>query len=282
VLNGKGRRSYPNPAAPRKEGEQRQVFPHAGKLQMGSLSIIEPFDHQALDTYTHRTLENSPYRDQLLDDAGVPEGNPIPTAPGKPSPIRHVIYIVKENRTYDQVFGDMPGGNGDPSLVLFSEESSVNHRKLAREFGLFDNFYVNGDVSADGHNWSAGAIAPDMTNRLWPNLYSGRPGRFSLYWRRPPVNHTEEASRPHGGYLWTGAFRKRLAVRNYGWMTKLRREAKTGEDQVLDAESKELLASTNRLFRPMMSATPMSSACSSSCAISMSSSAWVKRRGSSS
>ncbi|MFN7919685.1 MAG: hypothetical protein U0Q16_06290 [Bryobacteraceae bacterium] len=250
VLNGKGARSYPNPAAPRKDGEQKQVFQHAGKLQMGSLSVIEPFDARQLDTYTQAAITNSPYRDRLLDDAGVPEGNPIPPRPGQPSPIRHVIYIVKENRTYDQVFGDMPGGNGDPSLVLFPEEASINHRKLAREFGLFDNFYVNGDVSADGHNWSSGAISPDMTNKLWPNLYSGRPGRFSLYWGRPPVNHTEEAARPHGGYLWTGAFRKGISVRNYGWMTKLREEAKTGEDQVTAAESKELLAATNRLFRP--------------------------------
>ncbi len=250
ILNGKGNRSFPNPAAPRKGDEPAQKFKHGGQLQTGSLSIVDPFDESRLSAYTRQTLENSPYRDRLLQDAGVPAGNPIPTRPGQASPIQHVIYIVKENRTYDQVFGDMPGGNGDPSLVLFPESASINHRKLAREFGLFDNFYVNGDVSADGHNWSAGAIAPDMTNKLWPNLYSGRGARFSLYWGRPPVNHTEEAARPHGGYLWTGAFRKGVSVRNYGWMTKLRTEAKTGEDQVVDAESKELLASTSRLFRP--------------------------------
>lgn len=250
ILNGKGNRSFPNPAAPRKGDEPVQKFKHGGQLQTGSLSIVDPFDEARLSAYTRQTVENSPYRDSLLQDAGVPAGNPIPTRPGSASPIQHVIYIVKENRTYDQVFGDMPGGNGDPSLVLFPESASINHRKLAREFGLFDNFYVNGDVSADGHNWSAGAIAPDMTNKLWPNLYSGRGARFSLYWGRPPVNHTEEAARPHGGYLWTGAFRKGLTVRNYGWMTKIRSEAKTGEDQVADAESKDLLASTNRLFRP--------------------------------
>jgi hypothetical protein len=250
VLNGKGNRSFPNPAAPRRDGELKQRFQHAGNLQIGSLSIIDPFDTAQLSAYTRTVFENSPYRDTLLQDAGVPPGNPIPTRPGQPSPIKHVIYIVKENRTYDQVFGDMPGGNGDPSLVLFTAESSVNHRKLAAEFGLFDNFYVNGDVSADGHNWSAGAIAPDMTNKLWPNLYSGRGAKFSLYWGRPPANHTEEAARPHGGYLWTGALRKGVSVRNYGWMTKIRSDAKTGEDQVVDAESKQLLASTNRLFRP--------------------------------
>ena len=250
ILNGKGLRSFANPAEPRKPEEQKQKFQHGGQLQMGGLSLVEPFDAEQLKAYTQQVYENSPYRDHLLQDAGVPAGNPIPSSIGKPSPIKHVIYIVKENRTYDQVFGDLPRGNGDPSLLLFDAASSINHRKLAEEFVLFDNFYVNGDVSADGHNWSSGAIAPDMTNKLWPNLYSGRGARFSLYWGRPPVNHTEDASRPHGGYLWTRAFEAGVSVRNYGWMTKLRREAKTGEDQVVDAESKQLLASTNRYFRP--------------------------------
>jgi DNA-binding beta-propeller fold protein YncE len=250
ILNGKGVRSFANPAEPRKAEQQKQKFQHAGNLQMGGLSLVDAIDAEQLKKYTQQAYENSPYRDHLLQDAGVPAGNPIPSSIGKPSPIKHVIYIVKENRTYDQVFGDLPRGNGDPSLLLFDAASSINHRKLAEEFVLFDNFYVNSDVSADGHNWSAGAISPDMTNKLWPNLYSGRNARFSLYWGRPPVNHTEDAARPHGGYLWTRAFEAGVTVRNYGWLTKIRREARTGEDQVVDAESKELLAATNRLFRP--------------------------------
>jgi hypothetical protein len=217
---------------------------------LGAMSLIDPFDGAQLLRHTQQVYANSPYRDSLLQDAGIPAGNPVPTRIGDPSPIRHVIYIVKENRTYDQVFGGLKRGNGGPSLVLFGADSSINHRKLAEEFVLFDNFYVNGDVSADGHNWSAGAIAPDMTNKLWPNLYSGRRAKFSLYWGRPPLNHTEDAARPHGGYLWTRAFEAGLTVRNYGWMTKLRQEAKTGEDHVIDAESKQLLANTNRLYRP--------------------------------
>ena len=76
-------------------------------------------------------------------------------------PIQHVIYIVKENRTYDQVLGDMKEGNGDASLVLFGENVTPNLHKIARDFVLLDNFYVNADVSADGHNWSTAAIAPD-------------------------------------------------------------------------------------------------------------------------
>ena len=98
----------------------------------------------------------------------------IVSQPGKPSPIEHVIYIVKENRTYDQVFGKIGKGNSDPSLDLFDESAAPNHYKLAREFVLFDNFYVNADVSADGHNWATAAIAPDYVQKLWPNEYAGR------------------------------------------------------------------------------------------------------------
>ena len=162
---------------------------------MGGMSLIEPLDEKKLLQYTRQVYANSPYRDRLLDDAGVPRGNPVPTRIGQSSPIKHVIYIVKENRTYDQVFGDLAGGNGDPSLVLFTEDSSVNHRRLAREFGLFDNFYVNGDVSADGHNWSAGAISPDMTNKLWPNLYSGRRAAFQSL-LGPPADQSHRGCFP--------------------------------------------------------------------------------------
>jgi len=256
VLNGKGLRSFPNPKGPYDTLDRRKLSPAerdavqtVGRIQIGGMSLVDPFHERQFQDYTRTVYQNSPYRDHLLNDAGVPDGNPVPTRLGQPSPIRHVIYIVKENRTYDQVFGDLEKGNGDPSLLLFKEESSINHRRLAREFVLFDNFYVNGDVSADGHNWSAGAIAPDFTNKLWPNMYSGRGARMSLYYGRPPHNHTEEAARPHAGYLWTRAFQAGVSVRNYGWLTKLRNEAKTGENQVLDAESPQLLAVTNPYFR---------------------------------
>jgi hypothetical protein len=229
--------------------QQVREIQHIGRIHVGGMSLIARPDTEKLNEYTQTVYRNSPYRDQLLDNAAVPPGNPVPSRLGQISPIKHVIYIVKENRTYDQVFGDMKEGNGDPSLLLFDEKSSINHRRLAREFGLFDNFYVNGDVSADGHNWSAGAIAPDVTNKIYPNMYSGRGARVSLYWGRPPHNFTEEAARPHGGYLWTRAFEAGISVRNYGWLTKHVAEAKTGERQILDAESKQFMSVTNPLFR---------------------------------
>ena len=133
-------------------------------MQTGTASWIEPFTVDQLTPGPRKRLANSQYSDAKLDAA-----NPLP-------PIEHVIYIVKENRTYDQVLGDMKEGNGDPSLVLFGEQIvTPNHHKLAREFVLLDNFYVNADVSADGHNWSTAAIAPDYVQKMWPNSYANRP-----------------------------------------------------------------------------------------------------------
>ena len=85
-----------------------------------------------------------------------------------------MFYIIKENRTYDQVLGDIKEGNGDTSLVLFGEHVTPNQHKLAKEFSLLDNFYVDGEVSADGHNWSTGAYATDFLEKNWPTEYSDR------------------------------------------------------------------------------------------------------------
>src|ERR1022692_4432234 len=111
------------------------------------------FTGEQLQAYTKAAMANPPYRDEKLETP-----NPFP-------PIEHVIYIVKENRSYDQVLGDMKEGNGDPSLVLFGENVTPNEHKIARQFVLLDNFYVNGDVSADGHSWSTAAIATDYIQK---------------------------------------------------------------------------------------------------------------------
>jgi hypothetical protein len=89
-----------------------------------------------------------------------------------------VFYIIKENRTYDQVLGDMPEGNGDTSLCLFGEKITPNLHALAKEFVLLDNFYVDAEVSADGHNWSMGGYADDYLEKTWPTSYGGRGGSY--------------------------------------------------------------------------------------------------------
>src|SRR4029077_11536877 len=159
------------------------------------------------EAYTRTVLACSPYNDNKLDTAGIPPGGPVPSKPGEPSPIEHILYVVKENRTYDQMLGDMKEGNGDASLVLFGERITPNQHKLAREFVLFDNFYVNSDVSADGHNWSTAAIAADYVQKMWPNSYAGSRKHYDY-------EGQERASAPGAGYLWSKAAPPASSLRN--------------------------------------------------------------------
>src|SRR6266478_8796352 len=121
--------------------------------------------------YSQQAYACSPLRADLSASARPSDDNPIPGKVGDPSPIKHCIYIIKENRTYDQVFGDVKEGNGDPSLCIFPEKVTPNHHKLAREFVLLDNFYVESEVSADGHEWTMGAYATDFVEKTWPLTY---------------------------------------------------------------------------------------------------------------
>jgi hypothetical protein len=240
VLNGKGLRSFPN-AENGPNPSKRPNPVHAGepgppavqfvaRMQTGTASWIDPFTVEQLNQWTARTLANSPYRDAKLD-----EMSPLPK-------IEHVIYIVKENRSYDQVLGDLKQGNGDPSLVLFGENSTPNHHKLAREFVLLDNFYVNSDVSADGHNWSTAAISPDYVEKVWPNKYANR---------RTISDFAEQdaASLPPAGYLWTNAAAAGISIRNFGYMVNNKPNATPGAEQITGVRDPVLAKVTNPLFR---------------------------------
>ena len=237
VLNGKGLRSYPNPGGP--NPAKRAAGVHAepgirpgyvGYMQTGTASWIEPFTAEQLDVWTAKALANSPYNDAKLDAA-----NPLP-------PIQHAIYIVRENRTYDQVLGDIKEGNGDPSLVLFGENTTPNLHKLAREFVLLDNFYVNADVSADGHNWSTAAIAPDYVQKMWPAEYAGRRKTYDFEEQDP-------ASLPPAGYLWTNAAAAGISIRNFGYMVNNKKDAPPGTEQMTGVRDPVLAKYTNRLYR---------------------------------
>ena len=127
-----------------------------------------------------------------------------PSHPVFSGAVEHVVYVIKENRTYDEVFGDMPQGNGDPKLCGLGEEVTPNHHKLAREFTLFDNGYVSGTNSADGHNWTDGAIANDYLERF----YTG--------YRTYPDDGDDPMGRNPSGYIWDAALRKGKSVRIYG------------------------------------------------------------------
>jgi len=133
-------------------------------------------------------------------------------------PFKHVIYIIKENRTYDQILGDMKEGDGDASLVFFPENVSPNHHALARRFGLFDRFFVNAEVSASGHNWSTAAYATDYLEKTMPSVYSNR-GRSYDYEgtnRERVVDDDDDVNAPASGYLWDLAVRKKISLRDYG------------------------------------------------------------------
>jgi YVTN family beta-propeller protein len=216
---GKGNRTKPNPIDPEKAGTKTEYdpaakrrvlpFPYIGTTLSGALSVVPVPDDKQLAAYTETVYKNCPYSDALLAAAPPPgRKTAIPTKVGDPSPIKHVIYIIKENRTYDQVFGDLKRGNGDPSLCMFPEKVTPNHHKLADEFVLLDNLYCNGHVSADGHPWSTMAYNTDYIARNWALTYSRRAG----------VNDDDEGdlSKAPSGYLWDACDRAGLSYRSYG------------------------------------------------------------------
>ncbi len=222
VSNGKGLSSYANPAGPNPYGTGQTVTVHAGDtprvnkvqyvgggLLMGKLSIIPFPDASLLAVYSQAVYHNTPYKKaNELVTSGEP-GNPVPRKVGDPSPIKHVFYILKENRTYDQVLGDVREGNGDTSLVLFGERITPNQHLLARDFVLLDNFYVDGEVSSDGHNWSMGAYATDFLEKGWPTSYGRRGGgELSSGYRKTADNKA--------GYIWDQAARSGVSYRTYG------------------------------------------------------------------
>jgi hypothetical protein len=224
-----------SPLAVRKGGDES-----IKTLQKGSVEIIDVTNlKQQLAGYTRQVMNNSPYRDSQLVEAALPkEPSVIPHVVGEGSAIQHVIYIIKENRTYDQVFGDLPQGNGDKRLTIFGRQITPNQHALAEQFVLLDNLYCDGEVSVDGHSWSNAAYATDFNERLWPPTYAG----FS---NASP----SRAYIPAAGHLWDQARRKGLTYRSYGEYAArasdgTTMEAAQGADALWGHVSKEFKAST--------------------------------------
>jgi YVTN family beta-propeller protein len=220
VSNGKGLTSHANPYGPnptRKsdevvyqaaQGEHRIKEQYIGGLFRGTLEILKSPDAAQMASFSQAVYNNTPYNknEELISDGE--DVNPIPMKIGDASPIRHIFYIIKENRTYDQVLGDIPEGNGDRSLVLFGENITPNQHALAREFVLLDNFYVNGEVSADGHNWTMGGYATDYLEKNWPTSYGNRGGTYS-------GEGSLEIANNKNGFLWDFCRRKGISFRTY-------------------------------------------------------------------
>lgn len=203
VADGKGSITRPAPDGPqptdRVPGSKTPRYVLA--RQAGDLRVVALAEVSALARHTRTVLSGVPSR---------------PDTRLRPSfrKIRHVLYVIRENRTYDQVFGDDRRGNGDPSLVLFGENVTPNAHALARRYTLLDNFYCNAEVSADGHNWSSAAFANDYVQKTYPQSYSNR-GRPYDYDGVNPLG------RPRDGYLWDAAARAGASFRSYGWFLDL-------------------------------------------------------------
>ncbi|MEQ1588344.1 MAG: bifunctional YncE family protein/alkaline phosphatase family protein [Cyclobacteriaceae bacterium] len=215
VTNGKGGRSLPNPKGPNPYESITDSTQYIGSLFKGTLSIIPRPRVKELEIYTAQTYKNSPYTKEIEKLAAGENGNPIPRKPGDPSPIKYVFYVIKENRTYDQVLGDMSEGNGDSTLCLFPEKVTPNHHALAREFVLLDNCYENAEVSADGHNWSMAAYANDYVEKTWPTSYGSRGGTYDYEGSR-------EIAFPKDGFIWDYCQRAGVSYRSYGEFTGLK------------------------------------------------------------
>jgi hypothetical protein len=174
-------------------------------------------DRTTLNDYTRKVLSVTPYTDALrLRPAGVPVGSPIPQAVGGSSPIKHVFYVIRENRTYDQVLGDSSAGNGDPRLAIFGRDVTPNAHALLENFVAFDNFYVDADVSYNGHAYSTAAYAGDFIEKIWPSNFMNRGAQYLSegggFMRNPFGNITA----PMLGYVWDYARRANVSVRSYG------------------------------------------------------------------
>jgi DNA-binding beta-propeller fold protein YncE len=199
VVSGKGHGTHANPDGPVPLTNWPEGNPTAytlGQLNGTLRALPKAMSAARLADFTRRTAAANNWQQRR-----TPRHYP---------PFHHVIYIIKENRTYDQVLGDMMEGDGDSSLVYFGESLTPNHHALARRFGLFDRFFVNAEVSSQGHIWSTAAYVTDYGEKTIPSAYAGK---------RADVDG-EEAEEPERGFLWTLALGSGISFRDYGEMVK--------------------------------------------------------------
>ncbi len=205
VANIKGIGSWSEPDAGKKP--KRQTHQH-----YGSLSLIDiPADEQ-LKASTEKVLQNNRRAAALAAQFAPRPGvapRALPERSGEPSTIKHVIYIIKENRTYDQVLGDIPEGRGEPSLCIFGQKVTPNQHKIAKEFVLLDNTYCSGVLSADGHQWADAGFVTDYLERSFAGFPRSYPDGFG------GKDIDALASSP-AGYIWDNAIAHKVSIRVYG------------------------------------------------------------------
>ncbi len=198
IIDGKGERTRPNP---RFNPKSTSNVDYIGAIQLGS---IRTFDLDGLGASLGNPQGAQGWQDAGQDAVVRPHG-----------PIKHVFFILKENRSYDQVLGDIAGGNGDPKLVWFGAKVTPNQHRLTQQFGLFDNTYTSGEVSDAGHNWSDAAFANDFVERFWPPTYGGRRDEDDTF-------TGGGASATKHGYMWDAAAAAHVSFRDYGELATIK------------------------------------------------------------
>ena len=181
-------------------------------LYHGSLSFVPRPEDGDLDDLS--AIADLAMRRDAIEDSLLParQGEPVRAIPeriGEPSLIRHVVYVIKENRTYDQVLGDLPTGNGDPSLCVFGERFTPNQHAIARQFALLDNTYCSGILSADGHNWTTSAFATDYLEKSFAGFPRSYPDGMG-------EDESDALAYSPAGFLWDHAKARGISLRNYG------------------------------------------------------------------
>jgi len=211
IASAKGHGSGPNPKSIGKSADGRPRYPYGPAMIHGSLARLALADLRSnLSAFTKQVAETN---------AAHGNADRVAFASGE-NKIRHVIYIIKENRTYDQVFGDLGVGDGDPSITMYGEDVTPNQHKLARQFGVLDNFYDSGDVSGDGHVWSTSASISDYVAKTWPIGYRSHEHTYdsegTLLGGISVEDELPDAGEPTGGYLWKNFASHGISYRHYG------------------------------------------------------------------
>jgi DNA-binding beta-propeller fold protein YncE len=212
IATAKGEGSGPNNGQGKLKGERkRKEHPYIPTLIGGSVQRLSLRDiDKNLVAYTKQVEEDN----LLRADAGKF------VFAGGSNPIRHVIYVLKENRTYDQIFGDLPVGNGDRTLTMYGEAITPNQHKLALQFGVLDNFYDSGEVSGDGHVWSTASITSDYNEKTWPIAYRSKERTYDLGGsvadEFPLEQGIPDVNDPATGFIWDNLARRGLTYRIYG------------------------------------------------------------------
>jgi phospholipase C len=237
VVNGKGRGTRPNPGPWKPDQEMPPHTPDYTLGQInGTLTILPAVRTTGaeLDGFSNRVATANGWNS---------------AQPGKRyPPFEHVIYIIKENRTYDQVLGDLAQADGDTALTFFPRAVSPNHHALAERFGIFDRFFVNAEVSPDGHNWSTAAYVTDYSEKTIPSNYSDRGRSYDYEGMNRGVRPEDDVAEPSSGYLWDLADRAGITYRNYGEYVNEPEDSARVKDSAYIPTKLSLATHTNRAY----------------------------------